>query len=180
MEKKQTESVSLRLDKSTWNKLKVVASKQKMSPNTLVSQILDSHLEWELTAIAAGWVVMPKPFLIELFKIVEIDKIEKIITKLSSRMAKDISLYMRGKHDLNSWLSLIRARCIRSEFDLTEYEDERKHELIMQHNMGENWSIYFKTYFENIFHDLGVQSEFDYTDNTVVIKIDKGNSSWHD
>ena len=95
-------------------------------------------------------------------------------------MAKDISLYMRGKHDLNSWLSVIRARCIRSEFDLTEYEDERKHEIIMQHNMGENWSIYFKTYFENIFHDLGVKSEFDYTDNTVVIKIDKGNSSWHD
>ncbi len=49
----------------------------------------------------------------------------------------------------------------------------------MQHNMGENWSIYFKTYFENIFHDLGVKTEFDYTDNTLVIKIDKVNSSWH-
>ncbi len=44
---KQTESVSLRLAKNTWNKLKVLASKQKVSPNALVSQILDSHLEWE-------------------------------------------------------------------------------------------------------------------------------------
>ena len=50
---KQTESVSLRLDKNTWNRLKVVANKQKLSPNALVSQILDSHLEWELTAAAA-------------------------------------------------------------------------------------------------------------------------------
>lgn len=180
MEKKQTESVSLRLDKSTWNKLKIVSKKQKISPNSLVSQILDSYLEWELTAAAAGWVVMPKPFLVELFKVVEREKIEKTITKLSSRMAKDISLYMKGKHDLNSWLSLIRARCVRSEFDLTEYEDERKHELIMQHNMGENWSIYFKVYFENIFHDLGTKAKFDYTDNTLVIQIDKENSSWHD
>ena len=178
---KQTESVSLRLDKNTWNRLKVVANKQKLSPNALVSQILDSHLEWELTAAAAGWVVMPKPFLIELFKIVDGDTIEKIITKLSSRMAKDISLYMRGKHDLNSWISLIRARCIRSAFNLTEYEDETKHELIMQHDMGENGSLYFKTYFQNIFHDLGVKTEFDYTDNTLVIKIEKGktSSSWH-
>lgn len=180
MEKKQTESVSLRLDKSTWNKLKIIAKKQEMSPNALVSQILDSYLEWELTAAAAGWVAMPKPFLIELFKVIESDTIEKTITTLSSRMAKDISLYMKGTHDLNSWLSLIRARCARSEFDLTEYEDDKKHDLIMQHNMGENWSIYFKTYFENIFHDLGVKAKFDYTDNTLVIKIDKANSSWHD
>ena len=177
---KQTESVSLRLDKNTWNKLKVLAGKQKLSPNALVSQILDSYLEWELTATAAGWVVMPKPFLIELFKTIDGNMIEKVITKLSSRMAKDISLYMRGKHDLNSWLSIIRARCKRSEFNLTEYEDEAKHELIIQHNMGENWSLYFKTYFQNIFHDINVKAEFDYTDNTVVIKIEKSKtSSWH-
>ncbi|MGI0006452.1 MAG: hypothetical protein ACREAR_00445 [Nitrosotalea sp.] len=179
MEKKQTESVSLRLDKLTWNKLKVVAKKQQLSPNALVSQILDSHLDWELTAADAGWAVMPKPFLIELFKVIEKDEIEKITTKLSSQTAKDIALYMRGKHDLSSWLSVIRARCVRSAFDLTEYEDERKHDLIIQHNMGKNWSIYLKTYFENIFHDLEVKTEFDYTDNTLVIKIDKGNSSWH-
>lgn len=177
---KQTESVSLRLDKNTWNKLKVLAGKQKLSPNALVSQILDSYLEWELTATAAGWIVMPKPFLIELFKVIDGNMIEKVITKLSSRMAKDISLYMRGKHDLNSWLSIIRARCNRSEFNLTEYEDEAKHELIIQHNMGENWSLYFKTYFQNIFHDIDVKAEFDYTDNTVVIKIEKDKtSSWH-
>ena len=50
----------------------------------------------------------------------------------------------------------------------------------MQHDMGENWSLYFKTYFQNIFHDLGVKAEFDYTDNTLVIKIEKDKtSSWH-
>ncbi|MFZ0184657.1 MAG: hypothetical protein WAL88_07475 [Nitrosotalea sp.] len=177
---KQTESVSLRLQRNTWNKLKVLAGKQKLSPNALVSQILDSYLEWELTAASAGWIVMPKPFLIELFKVVDFNTIEKVISKLSSRMSKDISIYMRGKHDLDSWLSVIRVRCARSEFNLTEYEDEIKHELIMQHDMGENWSLYFKTYFQNIFHDLGVKSEFDYTDNILIIKIEKAKTlSWH-
>jgi hypothetical protein len=46
--------------------------------------------------------------------------------------------------------------------------------------MGENWSIFFKTYFENVFHDLGVKTEFDLTDNTLVIKIYKENPLWHD
>lgn len=179
-EKKQTESVSLRLDSSTWNKIKGFAKKQKVSPNALVSQILDSHVEWEANAVAAGWAVMPKSFLVELFKLVDRDKVEKTISRLSVRMAKDMNLYMRGRHDLDSWLSILRARAQRSGFNLTEYEDEKTHEIVMQHDMGENWSLYFKTFYENVFHDLGVKTEFDYTGNTIVIKIDKGSqSSWH-
>ncbi|MGI0045606.1 MAG: hypothetical protein ACREBB_00250 [Nitrosotalea sp.] len=179
-EKKQTESVSLRLDTNTWDKIKTSASKQKTSSNALVSKILDSHVEWEMNAIAAGWVAMPKPFLIELFKLIDKEKIEKTITALSVRMAKDMTLYMRGKHDLNSWLSMLRARSSRSDFNWTEYEDDGELEIIMQHDMGENWSLYFKTFYENVFHDLGVKTEFDYTDNTLVIKIQKGmTSSWH-
>lgn len=172
-EKKQTESVSLRLDTNTWNKIKASASKQKTSPNSLVSQILDSHVEWEMNAVAAGWAVMPKPFLIEALKLIDREKIEKTITALSTRMAKDMNLYMRGKHDLNSWLSILKARASRSGFNWTEYEDEGELEIVMQHDMGENWSLYFKTFYENVFHDLGVKTEFDYTGNTLVIKIQK-------
>ncbi len=180
VEKKQTESVSLRLDTITWNKLKTFASKQKTSPNALVSQILDSYVEWEMKAVAAGWAVMPKPFLIELFKLIDKDKVEKTITNLSARMAKDMNLYMRGKHSLDSWLSILRARSSRSGFNWTEYEEDGKLEIVMQHDMGQNWSIYFKTFYENVFHDLGVDTEFDYTDNTLVIKINRDKtSSWH-
>jgi hypothetical protein len=176
---RQTESVSLRLDKNTWNKLKISAKKQKTSPNSLVSQILDSHIEWEMNAVEAGWAIMPKLFLIELFKTIDKDKMEKTITRLSVRMAKDINLYMRGKHDLESWLSILRARSERSGFNWTEYEESGKLEIVMQHDMGENWSMYFKTFYENVFHDLGVKTEFDYTDNTLLIKIDKTTtSSW--
>lgn len=179
-EKKQTESVSLRLDTNTWNRLKVFAGKQKTSPNALVSQILDSYVEWEMNAVAAGWAVMPKPFLIELFKLIDKDKVEKTITRLSIRMAKEMNLYMRGKHNMDSWLSILRARSSRSGFNWTEYEEDGKLEIVMQHDMGENWSLYFKTFYENVFHDLGVKTEFDYTENTLVIKIDKDKtSSWH-
>lgn len=171
--KRQTESVSLRLDVSTWAKIKEFARKQRVSPNALVSQILDSHVEWEASAVEAGWAVMPKPFLIELFKLAEKEKMEKTITDLSVRMIKDISLFMRGRHDAGAWISILRARAQRSGFNLTEYEDERTHEIVMQHDMGENLSLYFKALCENVFYDLGIKTEFDYTDNTLVIKMEK-------
>lgn len=176
--KKQTESVSLRLDTATWNKIKAYAKKQKVSPNALVSQILDAHVEWEANAVAAGWAVMPKPFLTELFKLIDREKIEKTISKLSVQMAKDMNLYMRGRHDLDAWLSILRARAQRSGFNITEYEDERTHEIVMQHDMGEAWSLYFKTFYENVFHDLGARTDFDYTENTIVMKIDRAPSTW--
>ena len=179
-EKKQTDSVSLRLDTNTWNKLKIFAGKQKTSPNSLVSQILDSYVEWEMSAVSAGWMVMPKPFIRELFELIDKDKIEKTIVKLSVRMAKDMNLYMRGKHSLDSWLSILRARSSRSGFSWTEYKEDGKLEIVMQHDMGENWSIYLKSLCQNVFYDLGVKSEFDHTDKTLVIKIDKDKtSSWH-
>ncbi|MDE1862392.1 MAG: hypothetical protein KGI33_05725 [Thaumarchaeota archaeon] len=179
-ERKQTESVSLRLDSKTWNKIKLFAKKQKVSPNALVGQILDCHIEWEVNSVAAGWIVMPKPFLVELFKLIDKGKIEKTISDLSTHMAKDMNLYMRGKHDLESWLSILRARAQRSGFNLTEYDDERVHEIVMQHDMGENWSRYFKIFYQNVFDDLGVGTEFDYTDNTLVIKINKNSEfAWH-
>lgn len=175
--KKQTETVSLQLDRNTWDGIKTFAKKQKVSPNALVSQILDSHVEWELNVVPAGWAIIPKPFLVELFKLIEKDKIENTIASLFTRMVKDMDHYMTGKHDLDSWLSILKARAQRSGCSLTEYEDAKTHTIVMRHDMGENWSLYFKTFYQNVFNDLGVRMKFDYTDNTLVIKMDKSITS---
>jgi hypothetical protein len=99
---------------------------------------------------------------------VDIDKISKIMSKLSKPMSK----HMKGKHNLHTWLSMIRGRCERSGFNLTEFRQGDNIELVMQHDMGEKWSIYFKAFYESVFYDLGVKTSFDYTENTIVIKLE--------
>ena len=169
--RQDTRSLTLRLSKSSVDKLKKTATKKNMTTNSLVSQIVDSFLEWELNAAEAGWVVMPKPFLIELFENLDQETVVNVISKISKRMAKDITHYMKGKHDLQEWLSIIRSRAERSGFNLTEHQQNHSLVIIMQHEMGENWSIYFQTFYENVFADLGVKSEFDYTDKSLIIKL---------
>lgn len=169
--RQDTQSLTLRLSRSSVDKLKKTAVKKKMTTNALVSQIVDSFLEWELNAAEAGWVIMPKPFLIELFEQLDQDIVKNTISRLSKRMAKDITHYMKGKHDLEEWLSIIRGRAERSGFHMTEHQHNGTLTMIMQHDMGENWSIYFETFYENVFHDLGAKSEFDHTDKSLIIKL---------
>ena len=82
-----------------------------------------------LDAPHAGWALMPKLFLIELTKEVDNDKISKIMSKLSKTMSKEIDLYMKGKHNLDTWLSMIRGRCEKSGFNLKEFRQDDKIEL---------------------------------------------------
>lgn len=170
--KKQTESITFRIDKSVLDSLRETAKKQKITPNALTGQILASYLEWDSKAVQAGWVSMPKPFLIEIMKLVDQDGMEKVISRLSGEFAKDVDLFMRGRHDLEAWISILRTRATRSGFNIIEYRDGGKLEIVIQHDMGKKWSHYFKTFYENVFYDLGVGAEFDYTENTLGIKLD--------
>ncbi|MGB7956855.1 MAG: hypothetical protein WCF23_23015 [Candidatus Nitrosopolaris sp.] len=74
---------------------------------------------------------MPKRFLIEIIKEVDDDKISKIMSKLSKSMSKEMDLYMKGKHNLDTWLSMSRGRCERSGFNLTEFRQDDMIELVM-------------------------------------------------
>ena len=170
--RRNTETITFRLDNDTLEKIRNVAKSENTSLNALVNRILESYIEWDLDAPHAGWALMPKLFLIELVKEVDNDKISKIMSKLSKTMSKEMDLYMKGKHNLDTWLSMIRGRCERSGFNLKEFRQDDKIELVMQHDMGEKWSVYFKAFYENVFYDLGVKTSFDYTENTLVIKLE--------
>ena len=98
--RRNTETITFRLDNDTLEKIRNVAKSENTSLNALVNRILESYIEWDLDAPHAGWALMPKLFLIELIKEVDNDKISKIMSKLSKTMSKEMDLYMKGKHNL--------------------------------------------------------------------------------
>jgi len=42
----------------------------------------------------------------------------------------------------------------------------------MHHDMGEKWSVFFKSYYETVFNDLGAKVSIDFTENTVMIELE--------
>lgn len=170
--RKTTEHVSFRIDKDILDNLKSFSKEDKLSLNTYVNQIFNSHVNWDSHASEIGWVVMLKSALQELIKTVDRQTITKIAKDSAETGAKEIALSMRGKYGISEWISILKDRAKSSGFFIKEYKQGNKTKLVMHHDMGENWSLFFKSYYETIFFDLGSKVSAEHTENSIVIEID--------
>jgi len=170
--KRITEHVSFRVNREVLEKLKSVAKEEKLSLNTYVNQIFDSHVSWDVHASEVGWVVMLKSVLREIIKKSDRETITKIAKNAAGSGSKEIALSMRGKYGIVEWISILKDRARSSGFFIKEYHEGAKTKLVMHHDMGENWSLFFRTYYESIFFDLGSKVHADHTENAIVIEIE--------
>jgi len=173
MPNRTTETATFRFDKELLENLKKISEHEHISLNVVVSQILDSYVHWQISAPDAGWIVMIKSFLVELIKEVDDDKISHLATKSSKKSAKNIALLMRGNFDEDDWIDIIKQRAQRSGFKFLEFSKDKKIEYVMHHDMGIKWSIYFITFYENLFHELNIPIIFDYTGKLITMILEK-------
>ena len=171
--KRRTRSTTYRLPEDMLQDLDAVAKQEEVSQNLLVKQILDSYLRWEVSATKAGWVVMPRAVLMKIIDELDEKSIIKIGSDSAKAVFKDIALFMHGKFDFDAWIAVVRDRCKRSGFHLKETTSNGKTTLVMQHDLGEKWSVFFKTYYQEMLHELGMAPTFDYTENTLLISVER-------
>ncbi|QLH10691.1 hypothetical protein [Nitrosarchaeum sp. AC2] len=167
-----TEHASFRINTNTLDNLKKISKDQKLSLNTYVNQIFDSHVNWDVNASEIGWIVMLKSASTELIKHVDNQTIIKIAKDAAESGAKEIALSMRGKYGVNEWISILKERAKSSGFSIKEYNEKNNTKLVMFHEMGEQWSLFFKTYYETIFFDLGSKIKTEYTENSIIIELE--------
>lgn len=167
-----TEHASFRINTSTLENLKKISKEQKLSLNTYVNQIFNSYLSWDLYAPEVGWVVMLKSALQEIIKNLDKEEIKNIAKISAESNAKEIALSMRGKYDISQWISILKDRAKSSGFSIKEYDDNGIIRLIMHHDMGENWSTFFETYYHTVFFDLGSKVKSEHTENSILLEIE--------
>ncbi len=169
--KATTDSVTFRLNSSVLEELGSRAELQKTSLNVLVNQILSSYIEWDMDAVKAGWIPTQRSILAGLMEVLDEKVILNIAEKAAESSGKNAILYMYGKYNLESLLTNIRVSAHRSGFNIKEYEENRNLEIVIQHELGWKWSLFFKFYYQKILHDLKQRAIFDYTDTSLVINL---------
>lgn len=184
---KKTRSVTFRLDSSVIDELQGEADNREISLNVLVNQVLKRYSEWDRFENKIGMMPVPKVILASLIdKAISVakssgikdieryrDEIIKQAAQLAFGLMKDSVLFMKRQYNL--WVVLavleeyMKVSGIKADHKI---EGPRKHVFIIQHELGENWSLFTKELLALIFQNLAnVRAEISTTSNTTVAEV---------
>lgn len=183
----KTRSITFRLDPTVVDELQREADQREVSLNVLVNQVLKRYCNWDRYESKIGVMPVPKIMLSDIMdKAISIakqtgmtdidlyrDQIIKEAAHSAFNLIKDSVLFMKQSYNLWTVLAVLqeymRVSNITSDHRL---EGARRHVFIVQHELGENWSLFTKELFSYIFEDLAnVRAEVDITSNSVIAKI---------
>ena len=188
--KKSTRSISFRLDSKVIDEMQKEANQNEISLNVLVNQTLKKYTEWGRYENKIGMMPVPKLMLSSLIdRAIEIatknglltdttldSYRDQIITEAATTaysLMKDAVLFMKKDYNLWTVLSVLqeymKVSGINSDHQIGA---GRKHISVIQHELGENWSLFTKELLTQIFESLAqVRAEFRITPNTTTAEV---------
>ena len=184
---RKTKSITFRLDTKVIEELQREADQGEISLNVLVNQVLRRFVEWDRYENKLGMIPIPKSMLsvlidktMQLATDAKIADIESYRTKIVNNAAetalnvmKDSVLFMRKDYSFWTVLDVLREYMkvagITSDHRI---EAGRKHVFIIQHELGENWSLFAKELLSKIFAELAkVKADISTTSKTVKAEV---------
>ena len=184
---KKTRSVTFRLDSSVLDELQHEADQKEISLNVSVNQILKRYCQWDRYENRIGIMPVPKIMLSSLIdKAISIaknngiqniepyrDEIIKQAAEIAFSLMKDSVLFMKRNYNLWVVLSVLeeymKVSGIKADHKI---EAGRKHVFVIQHELGENWSLFTKELLTLIFENLAkVRIECSITSNTAIAEV---------
>jgi hypothetical protein len=163
------------------------ADEGEISLNVLVNQVLKRYVEWDRYENKLGMMPIPKLMLSTLIdeamqlaadaKITDLESYRaKIVNNAAEnalRVMKDSVLFMRKEYSFWTVLDVLR-QYMKVSGIIADHRIEtgRKHVFVIQHELGDNWSLFAKELLSKIFTELAqVRAEISTTSNTVRAQI---------
>ncbi len=184
---KKSRSVPFRLDSKVIDELQTEADNREISLNVLVNQVLKRYADWDRYENKIGMMPVLRMILSNLIdKAISVakssgikdvdhyrDEIIQQAAELAFTLMKDSVLFMKKQYNLWVVLSVLeeymKVSGIKADHKL---EGSRKHVFIIQHELGENWSLFTKELLELIFEKLAnVKAEINMTPNTTIAEV---------
>src|SRR5919107_5382459 len=151
---KKTTTMTFRIDDNVLKTLRAESERQYISLNTFVIQLLKHFVEWDMYESKVGMIPIAKPIVVELFNKMSKEEISKMALDIGKNAVHDISLFMKNKMDLDSFLSWFETRMNSSLTETNHSIQNGFHVYVLKHELGENWSLYHKIVLELMFNEV--------------------------
>lgn len=187
--REKSRSITFRLDSITIDELQREADQNQISLNVLVNQVLRRYINWDSYENRLGMMPVPKAILITLIdRAMEMakkngineeaigpfrDQIIKDAANAAFDIMKDAVLFMKKQYNIWTVLSVLqeymKVSGINSDHRI---ESGRKHVFVIQHDLGENWSLFTKELLKLIFENLAkVRADVSITPNMTIAEV---------
>ncbi len=184
---RKTRSITFRLDTMLIDELQRDADQAEVSLNVLISQVLRRYVEWDRYEHNLNIIPIPKSILSNVIDetiqlatdagIKDIQAHKQLIAKHAAQGAfhviRDSVLFMRKKYNLWTVLDVLRnymkVSGISSDHKI---EPGGRHIFIIQHDLGDNWSLFAEELLSTIFIELAqVKADISTTPKTIKAEV---------
>jgi hypothetical protein len=172
--KKSTNCVTLRIPSENLNRLRKVCETKNITPNTLINQIVKTHLDWHSMAAHAKLYYLPKLFLIRLVNELSQEEINELARDTAKNDLVDISLFLRGGFTITSVSNIVETWLRIAQMPYRCEINEDKCKIIIEHDMGVKYSYLIKEISRYLLEvAFRAKSSCDVTENAVIIKLEQ-------
>jgi len=183
---KKSRSITFRLDSFIVDELQRDANQNEISLNVLINKILRMYVEWGRYENKLGMMPVPKNFISSLIQEtirltesngISVDPYKEQLIKYSAEIAfyniKESVILMKKKFDLWSVLSVLQEYMKVSGITADHIiEARKKHIFVIQHELGEYWSLFAKELLNLIFYNLAnVRAEINITPKSIIAEV---------
>ena len=170
------------LDETVANKVYAEAQSQGINLNTYVNQIIKRFIEWDKFEPKAGLVPISKPLLTELFTNRSKEEIIDMARRVGKNAVQSTARFMKDDKllDLSSFLSWLEDEMDRYSIEICHNvkDNGSHHTYILNHDAGENYSLYHKTVLELIFEEALQKNINILTSNNATLAFEFENKSY--
>ena len=175
--KSESESITFRIPSKLLNELRREAEKKQVSLNTLTNQVFTDHIVWHTYAKQTGLFYVPKPLISRTANELTEEQLSSIAKEAVKDKLKDLTLLIRDEFTASSFLDMTEDWVRISDFSYKReiIEEGSINRFIIQHDLGKNYGFLLKEIYrfalENLLHK---KTEFEMTDNTLVVTVESG------
>jgi hypothetical protein len=169
-----TEAATFRLDKKFLDQLRLEAKEKQLNLNTLLNQIVRSHIEWHANATKAGFMPKRKKLIKRLFDSLTKEQVDALAADVSRGLTGETLMIMASKGTEESILELMERWIKISGFSYRHEvaDGDGSHIFVIRHNMGEKWSYYLSRLFEQAALEfMNVKTDTQATEDAFYIRI---------
>ena len=149
-----TDTITIRVPKHLKENLEDICKKNQVNLNLLINQILSKNIQWDKHITNMGWLQLHPSVVKEVFAFLN----ETQILELAESIKKDIINGIRFIYQdtsLQHTVEFIETWLISTNTQFRYTKEKESHKFLVNHKLGENWSIFASKITEKFVLKLG-------------------------